>query len=84
MSFFTIILVVFCLQIGLEIILIQFIANKYLIELIIDIIIAFVFAIMMLPGDRKHFYKYEMFHKMFTGLLSLYLVFAMLIGWVTR
>ncbi|MDD4531881.1 MAG: hypothetical protein PHW22_00330 [Bacilli bacterium] len=63
-------LIVLVLEVVLEFVLVQFIDNPYLIYLIVDIVVAFVFAIIYLPGDRLHFYKYQIFHQMFSiGLI---------------
>ncbi|MFA6796876.1 MAG: hypothetical protein WCR63_04855 [Bacilli bacterium] len=63
-------LIVLLVEIVLEIILSSWISNPYLIYLIVDIVAAFVFSLIYLPGDRLHFYKYQAFHKMFAiGLI---------------
>ncbi|MDD7375361.1 MAG: hypothetical protein SO292_01215 [Bacilli bacterium] len=81
MGFFGIIIILMVFQLIIQLVLSQFIANYYLIELIVDIITAFFFAWFLTP-DKKRFYRYETFHRTFTMCLSLYLVFAMLFAFM--
>jgi hypothetical protein len=63
-------LIVLGVELALEYILSYFTDNPYLIYLIVDIVAAFVFSLIYLPGDRLHFYKYQAFHSMFAiGLI---------------
>ena len=74
--------IVLAIQMALSFVLTLFIDNPYLIYLIVDIVAAFTFAIVYLPGDRIHFYKYSLFHKMFSVGLIIFvggsLLFALL------
>ncbi len=75
-------LIVLLVEIILQIILVQFIKNPYLIYLIVDIAAAFVFALIYLPSDRVHFYKYQAFHKMFAIGLIVFVGGSLIFAWL--
>lgn len=56
--------------------------NNYLLYLISDIVVAFVFALLILPFDRVHFYKYYLFHYYFASNTAWLVGITMLLCYV--
>jgi len=75
---------VLIVEMALTLILPFFVSNIAIIYLISDIISAFVYAIVYLPFDRIHFYRYSVFHYMFSSTLVMFCgitIVFLLLGW---
>lgn len=82
MSFFLAILIFFVAELGLKLILLQFISNIFLVDMIFSLSIAFLFPIFMLPRPiRKSFYKLPQYHR-FACTLALILLGMDLVLWI--
>ncbi len=56
--------------------------NPYLIYLIMDIVVAFVYAFVFLPKDRLHFYRYYLFHYLFSTNLVWFVGFTLVLAFI--
>lgn len=71
-------IVVFAVEIFLEIFLSMFTDNVYLIYLIVDIVAAFLFAIIDMPGKKSDFLKDPYFHLIFSSSLIFFVGITLL------
>lgn len=82
MGFFLPLLVMIFVQFLCNMVFGLFIPNVYLIRLLSNIIVSFIFGIMVTPFDRKHFYKNVFFHKAFTSTLSIFTGLDLVFGFL--